>query len=450
MNLKFFRRSFALLSILYAGCIFGQSVPQGIFYQAVARDSYGKELVNKNISVRFSVKTDNPLGAVVYQELHDHVTTSKFGVFTLIIGHGTSLGSVYNDFSQIQWSQSSHFLKVEVKFENDFMDMGTMQFLTVPYALYAQKSLEPGPPGPKGDPGAKGEAGDPSTDNQTLSFDQSNLAISGGNTVPLNSLIQNLTITPTTEGNYLGISRGNSVLLANVEADGDPKNEIQDITINADKLKITGNLLATEWDLTRYLDNTDNQALTWNASTRKIGISGNAGTVDLTELKDDADASPTNELQSLSYDQATNVVSISGGNSVSLGSTIAFRAGITTSLNMPNNTPIDLNFDQLNGHYYNDGGFYGSSSGFQVPFNGVYFFSVSLNLPAGNSSVIIRLNGTDYETMIGPTTSIGYFVANISMKLNGSDIIKVVLIQNNGYAINPYIISGTFSGYKVN
>ena len=90
-----------------------------------------------------------------------------------------------------------------------------MQFLSVPYALYAQKSLEPGPAGPKGDPGPKGEAGDPASDNQTLSFDQSNLTISGGNSVPLTSLLQNLTITTAPEGNYLGISRGNSVLLCN-------------------------------------------------------------------------------------------------------------------------------------------------------------------------------------------------------------------------------------------
>ena len=34
--------------------------------------------------------------------------------------------------------------------------MGTIQFLAVPYALYAQKSLEPGPPGPKGHPVPKG------------------------------------------------------------------------------------------------------------------------------------------------------------------------------------------------------------------------------------------------------------------------------------------------------
>ena len=94
-----------------------------------------------------------------------------------------------------------------------------------------------------------------------LSFDQSNITISGGNSVPLTSLLQNLTITNSPEGNYLGISRGNSVLLSSAEADGDPTNEIQDLTISSDKLKITKNPLATVWDLTKYLDNTDNQDL---------------------------------------------------------------------------------------------------------------------------------------------------------------------------------------------
>jgi hypothetical protein len=214
----------------------------------------------------------------------------------LIIGKGTVTGGTYSDLSEVQWGQALHYLKVEVKFDNDFIDMGTMQFLSVPYALYAQKSLEPGPAGPKGDPGPKGESGDPASDNQTISFDQSNLSISNGNSVPLTSLLQNLTITSKPEGNYLGISRGNSVLLSSAEADGDPTNEIQDLVINSDVLKITKNTSATSWSLTKYL-----QGLTWNPATRKLGITDNASVIDLSELKNDADADPANELQSLSY-----------------------------------------------------------------------------------------------------------------------------------------------------
>jgi len=151
-----FMRYFGLLIFLFSGVTtFGQNVPFGIFYQAVARDNFGKELVNKNIDVKFSIISGNPLGTVVYQELHSDVITSKYGVFSLIIGQGTPTGGLYGELSQIQWNQAYHYLKIEVKFDNDFIDMGTMQFLAVPYALYAQKSLEPGPPGPKGNPGRR-------------------------------------------------------------------------------------------------------------------------------------------------------------------------------------------------------------------------------------------------------------------------------------------------------
>lgn len=156
------------------------TVPAGINYQAVARDNSGKELVNTAIEVRFSILTGSPTGPVIYQEVFTDVTTSRYGVFSLIIGRGEP---VLGTFAEIDWSTANHYLRVDIKFENLFMDMGTMQFLSVPYALYAAKSLEIGPPGPKGDPG------DPASDDQTLSWDRNSrdLSISGGNTVRLDT-----------------------------------------------------------------------------------------------------------------------------------------------------------------------------------------------------------------------------------------------------------------------
>jgi len=448
MALKLVRRYYVLLILLLVGATsFGQNVPLGIFYQAVARDNYGKELVNRDIDVKFSIISGNPLGTVVYQELHSKVNTSKFGVFSLIIGHGTPTGGTYGELSQIQWGQAYHYLRIEVKFDNDFIDMGTIQFLAVPYALYAQKSLEPGPAGAKGDPGPKGDPGDPASDKQTLSFDQSNLAISGGNSVPLTSLLQNLTITNSPEGNYLGISRGNSVLLASAEADGDPTNEIQDLTISSDKLKITKNPLATTWDLTRYLDNTDNQALSWNAGTRKLGISGNAGTIDLSELKNDADADPANELQNLSFNQSTNTLTISSGNSVVLGNMVAFRAQktIATSAPMPLSN-IDFIGDQVE---YNDGtGLNVGTGEFTAPNTGIYTFDVKYIDPndggAGRKLMLFK-NGNLYEYLESAININSTLSRTITIKLTANDKIKVVIYTGTGTGIG----TGTFSGYKV-
>jgi hypothetical protein len=189
---------------------------------------------------------------------------------------------------------------VEVKFENNFVDMGTMQFMAVPYALFASKSLEPGPsgaPGPKGEtgsqglPGPKGDQGDPATDDQTLS------------------------VVNVEGSDYLAISGGNQVKISNIERDGDPANEIQDLTINSDKLKITNNTNATEWDLSPY-----RQSLTYDPATRIIGITGTSSSMNLTELKNDDDASPTNEIQAISFDPGTKILSLTNSVSADLSS----------------------------------------------------------------------------------------------------------------------------------
>lgn len=155
------------------------TVPGGINYQAVARDNNGNELVNTAIEVRFSIRTGSPTGPVIYQEVFTDVTTSRYGVFSLVIGKGDP---VLGAFGTIDWSTANHYLTVEVKFENLFMDMGTMQFMAVPYALYAAKSLEAGPAGP---PGPKGDPGDPATDDQQLSYDPVTRILSLTNSAPV-------------------------------------------------------------------------------------------------------------------------------------------------------------------------------------------------------------------------------------------------------------------------
>jgi len=391
MALKGFKRYYVFLILLLSGTIsYGQNVPLGIFYQAVARDNVGKELANRKIDVKFSIISGNPLGTVVYQELYSDVTTSKYGVFSLIIGKGTPTGGLYTNLSQIQWNTAFHYLKVEVKFDNDFIDMGTMQFLAVPYALYAQKSLEPGPQGPKGDPG------DPASDNQTLSFDGNNLSIANGNTVNLSSL--NIPHQLTLIGDTLSILGGNKVGLTN---------QIQDLQLDVNNLlKITKNPTATAIDLSKFT-----QTLSYNSDNYQLSLSN-------------------------------------GGGTASLGQIIAFRAGIASTVNLPNNTPVTIVFNQVTGVYYTDGIYYNSSSGsFTAPSNGIYSFSVFINLP-NDSSVIINLFGDPYETIIGPTTLGGSYRGTLTMKLNKGDVVTASVLQNNGYPI-PFNFAGSFSGYKV-
>lgn len=295
---------------------YGQEVPYGINYQAVARDSYGNELTNQSVDIRFTVLSSTPLGTVEYQEVHYDVSTSRYGVFTVVIGRGTAIAGVYETFAGIDWKAAPHYLKVDIKFSNEFLEMGTMQFLSVPYALYAQKSLEPGPEGPAGPVGPKGDKGDPgdpASDNQKLSFDGTNLSIDGedgGNTVNMGSLIQSLSL----KGDTLSISRGNFVTFSKLDvndADADPLNELQDLRLESNILRITKLGDPSLIDLSVYLDNTDMQELVFNTADSSLVISG-GNSISLASLLRDADTDPSNEIQDLALDGHILTITMNG------------------------------------------------------------------------------------------------------------------------------------------
>jgi hypothetical protein len=121
----------------------GQSVPQGINYQAVARDASGAVLINQALTIQFSVISDIATSAISWQETQQD-TTNDYGLFTAIIGQGTttSVGSSAT-FDVIDWGASHHFLKVEVDYGSGLVDMGTTAFMSVPYALYSVSSATP-------------------------------------------------------------------------------------------------------------------------------------------------------------------------------------------------------------------------------------------------------------------------------------------------------------------
>ena len=111
-------------------------VPQGIPYQAVARNSAGAVLASTSVSVRFSIRDSIATGAIKYRETHA-VTTSAQGMFSVNLGQGTS---AIGTFSGINWGTNAKFLQVELDPAggSSYIDMGTTQMMSVPYALYAK------------------------------------------------------------------------------------------------------------------------------------------------------------------------------------------------------------------------------------------------------------------------------------------------------------------------
>jgi hypothetical protein len=122
--------------MLLIASIANAQVPQGIPYQAIARNGQGQPLANTNVKVRFSILDSTATGIAVYVESHN-TTTSALGLFTANVGMGNpSTGT----FSAINWGQNYKFLKVELDTTatgNSYIDLGTQQMMSVPYALYA-------------------------------------------------------------------------------------------------------------------------------------------------------------------------------------------------------------------------------------------------------------------------------------------------------------------------
>jgi hypothetical protein len=144
------KNSFLLLFIAFITNFgFAQAPPQGINYQAVVYSDNGENepglnvpgqvLRNKNIRVRFTIIQNTANGTEVYKESHTK-TTDAFGMFSLVIGAGTSQGG--SIFSNINWGVGLHFLKVEIdkRGGTNYVTMSNQQLLSVPYALYADKS----------------------------------------------------------------------------------------------------------------------------------------------------------------------------------------------------------------------------------------------------------------------------------------------------------------------
>ncbi|MCK4345336.1 MAG: DUF1566 domain-containing protein [Bacteroidales bacterium] len=184
----------AVFTVIYT-MIFAQS-PQAFKYQAIARDNSGEVLINQLVSLKISLLQDAIDGTAVYVETYN-TTSNDFGLINLEIGNGIPESG---DFSTIDWGSHSYFVKIEMDETGgtNYQFMGISKLLSVPYALYAEKS---------------GISGGTGSDSQTLSI----------------------------EGYVLSISNGNSVTLPDsvIDDDADPANELQALSFNNDTMYLS-------------------------------------------------------------------------------------------------------------------------------------------------------------------------------------------------------------------
>lgn len=386
---------------------FSQGAPQGIKYQAVARDFTGEELANHDIYVKLSIISGSTGGDVHWIENHT-VTTNKFGLFILTVGQGARAGGLQDEFSDIQWGDGVHFLKVEIKFREDgeYLNMGTAQFMSVPYALYAEYSAS-GPGGEYGDPDDNDK--DPTNEIQSLSLD--------------------------TDENELLLKNSDGSTQSSLPIDYQNENEIQDLLLNDNILQITKNTDANPVNLTPYLDNTDDQTLYIDGDS--IGISqGNK--VSLEKFYDDTDE------QTLTLEDDS--IRISGGNAIDITGlenpqSIYFYAEKTTISTVSQLTDIYLIFNE---ERVDQGGAYNHVNGtFSILTTGLYSFYIIYNAKF-TQTVSVYINNAEYDLLHTASGDVKVRLSFI-LYLTEGDVVNMVV--NSG--TDTEIGEATFTGFKV-
>lgn len=125
-----------VVNLLLSAVSFGQQVPKGMNYQAVARNSTGEIINNKAIGLKISLfdlqherRTDH------YTEIHE-VKTNELGLFNLVIGEGVKqLG----EYGLVPWNEENIWMEVSIrdKGQGGFSTISSSKLMAVPYAIHA-------------------------------------------------------------------------------------------------------------------------------------------------------------------------------------------------------------------------------------------------------------------------------------------------------------------------
>lgn len=399
--------------------------PTGFQYQAVIRNDQEEPMTNTTVTTQFSILMGSDSGTPVYVESHA-ATTNSFGLINLSVGKGTV---VSGDFSAIDWSTGSYFVKTELDLGSGLQDFGSKQLLSVPFALYGEDA-----------------DADPSNEVQSLTLTGSLLEISDGNSVDLgvlgaNTDEQTLTLT----GTDLAISEGNTVDLS-VLQDGSGTDD-QTLTIDGNTLTLENGGTV---NLAEYLDNTDQQNLTLSGSN--LSISG-GNNVDLGVLGADTD----DQTLSLSGTDLT----ISEGNTINLSSLQdGFEANTDTQLT---ESEVD-DFVSNNGYLTSEtddqtlsisGDILTLENGGDVDLS-AYLDDTNTQLSEAEVDAFVTNNGyltseTDDQTLDldisnilsiedGNTVNLNPFLDNTDNQSLDLDISNILSIQNaNTVDLNPFL-----------
>lgn len=124
--------------LLFTSAAYGQA-PEKFKYQAVVRNEAGEIVSDQVIGVKLDIHQSTEDGTVVYGETFT-VTTNSYGLIYLNIGEGdVTEGS----FSSVDWENGPFYINTSIDFDGGvaFSSLGTSELLSVPYALFSNKSV---------------------------------------------------------------------------------------------------------------------------------------------------------------------------------------------------------------------------------------------------------------------------------------------------------------------
>ena len=131
-----FQKNRFLFVLLFAVQSLFAQIPQGFNYQATVRNQTGELLTNEYVGFKFHILQGSSDATPTYSELH-YISTDDLGVVHLSIGSGNAEAGAFN---QIDWSLGNYHMGIEINTGDGFIDMGTTQLMSVPFALYALNS----------------------------------------------------------------------------------------------------------------------------------------------------------------------------------------------------------------------------------------------------------------------------------------------------------------------
>ena len=122
-----------LLTILLFFIGIKAQAPHLIPYSGVVRDASGNIMIEQEMEVEIIINESN--GDIAYHERHEGVATDTNGILTLNIGGGTLI--VSGSIQLVKWWEGEKYLNVKIKplGQPNFIDLGTEQLKSVPYAL---------------------------------------------------------------------------------------------------------------------------------------------------------------------------------------------------------------------------------------------------------------------------------------------------------------------------